>query len=195
VADRYTYIPSIGLFFLAGLAFHRLYFSEGPFEVLRKVSLVIILGVLVSILAVITYKRCDVWQDSETLWTDNINKSRRPYMPYNNLGFAYATQGRMDEAIEEFKKAISSNPRFAEAHNNLGNAYTVQGRVDEAISEYKEAIRLAPEYAEAHFNLGLAYKIKGLKNEAIREFERVLMIRSDDQEARRIIRELHVQPP
>jgi Tfp pilus assembly protein PilF len=114
---------------------------------------------------------------------------------HNNLGTAYAMQGMIDKAIEEFNKAISSNPHFAKAHNNMGNAYATQWRMDEAIREYKEAIRLSSEYADAYFNLALAYKRKGLNNEAIKEFERVLMIRPDDQEARRMLNELLTQPP
>jgi tetratricopeptide (TPR) repeat protein len=183
VADRYTYIPSIGLFFLAGLALHELYFSEGPFEVLRKVSLVIVLGVLVSILVVITYQRNDVWQDSETLWTDTIKKSRQQAIAHNNLGLVYRKKGLTDKAIEEFKEAIRLKPYFAEAHNNLGLAYSSLGRTEESIEELILALTIKPDLAGAHNNLGNAYSNMGRTSEAIEEYKVAIRLNPDFAEA------------
>jgi hypothetical protein len=175
VADRYTYIPSIGLFFLAGLALHELYFSEGPFEVLRKVSLVIISGILVSILVVITYQRNDVWQDSETLWKDTIKKSHQP-TPHYNLGIAYMEKGRIDEAIEEYKAALRLDSHSARAHNNLGVAYYKLGRLDDAIRELETALELEPQFADAHYNLGIAFGDKGDHERAYIEIKKAMSL-------------------
>ncbi len=70
-------------------------------------------------------------------------------------------QGKLDEAIAEFRAAIRLKPDYAEAHINLGIALQDQGKLEEAIAEYRAAIRLKPDYAEAHYNLGLALKPRG----------------------------------
>ena len=65
-------------------------------------------------------------------------------------------QGKLDEAVAEYRAAIRLKPDYAEAHYNLGIALTDQGKLDEAVAEYRAAIRLQPDYAEAHYNLGIA---------------------------------------
>ena len=73
---------------------------------------------------------------------------------HTNLGIALRDQGKLDEAIAEYRKAIRLKPDLAEAHHNLGIALASQGKLDEAIAEYRKAIRLKPDVAEAHINLG-----------------------------------------
>ncbi len=73
---------------------------------------------------------------------------------YNNLANALWSHGRLEEAAECCRKALSLRPDFAEAHNNLGNALHDQGKSEQAIACYRRALELKPEYAEAHGNLG-----------------------------------------
>jgi tetratricopeptide (TPR) repeat protein len=86
----------------------------------------------------------------------------------NGLGTLLLVQGKPDEAIASFTKAIELDPKLALAHNNVGFALGSQGKVDEAIACYKKAIQLDPKYVNAHFNLGKALSKKGKVNEAVR---------------------------
>ena len=83
---------------------------------------------------------------------------------------ALRSQGKLDEAIAEYREAVRHQARRRRAHNNLGNALSDQGKLDEAIAEYRAAIRLKPDFAEAHYNLGNALRDQGKLDEAIAEY-------------------------
>ena len=93
-------------------------------------------------------------------------------MAQNNLGLALAERGRIDEAIEHYRKALDIEPDYAEAHNNLGIALADRGRIDEAMEHYRKALEIDPDYAEAHNNLGVALADRGRIDEAMRAFPR-----------------------
>ncbi|HTY91620.1 MAG TPA: tetratricopeptide repeat protein [Methanocella sp.] len=111
---------------------------------------------------------------------------------YNNRGLALYNVGLFDEAIWVYRKALKSEPMFADrhraglamVHNNLGVAYDARGEEDMAISEYREAMRLDPGQADAHNNLGTALGAKGLIEEAVREYGEALAIRPEHAMAR-----------
>ena len=178
-ADRYMYLPSIGLFYMAGLAFYKMYRWEGVFETARKLSVVLFLGVLILTFSVLSYKRNNIWQDGETLWLNVLENYPEVSIAHNNLGHAYTAQGRSNEAIKEYKTALRLDPNYATAHNNLGSIYVDQGLLDEAIKEYKTALRLDPNYATAHNNLGSIYVDQGLLDEAVKEYKTALRIKPD----------------
>jgi len=96
---------------------------------------------------------------------------------HNILSNIYETQGELDKAIEEAKKAIELEPLYVAAHNNLGIFYERQGEQDLAIKEYKIAIGLNPAQYETRFNLGLLYQEKGKYPEAINEYKRAIYLR------------------
>ena len=87
--------------------------------------------------------------------------------PTCNLGNALAGQGKLDEAIAEYREAIRLKPDYALAHNNLGLILGLQGKLDESIAEHREAIRLEPDLADAYCNLGLALRQLGRDGEAL----------------------------
>jgi Tfp pilus assembly protein PilF len=94
----------------------------------------------------------------------------------NNLGASLLEQGKADEAIAEFRKAVALDPKYTAAQLNLAYAYDSQGRIDEAMAQYQTVIELEPENLFAHNNLGVLYDKQGRYEEAIVEFERVLQI-------------------
>ena len=87
-------------------------------------------------------------------------------------GILYANKGILDETIAEFKKALSINPRYADAHYNLGLAYQMKGMVDEAIFEYKQTLAIDPGYSEAHYVLADHYYSKKEYKLAIKHFDK-----------------------
>ena len=102
---------------------------------------------------------------------------------YYNLGNVLKDQGKLDEAVACYRRALELKPDFAEAHNNLGNALKDQGKLDEAVACYRRALELKPDYAEAHNNLGNALKDQGKLDEAVACYRRALELKPDYAEA------------
>jgi tetratricopeptide (TPR) repeat protein len=103
---------------------------------------------------------------------------------YNYLGLAYIQQGRMNEAVSLFQKALVLKPDYAEAHFNLGNALLQQGQMDEATAQYQKALALKPDYAEAHNNLGNVLVQQARAAEAIAHYQKALALKPDYADAR-----------
>ena len=100
----------------------------------------------------------------------------------NNLGNVFLRQGRMDEAIAQFQKALAINPEDANTHYNLGMPFA-KGNVNEAIAQFQKALAIKPQFAEAHYNLGNAFLQQGRVEEAIAQFQKALAIKPDYVEA------------
>ena len=169
-ADRYTYLPSLGPFLLAGL---------GMIWIKKRFSLTSLLvsTCLVMLpLGYLTTEQIKVWRNPETLWECVISIYPETPVAYYNLGTFYGENNRLDEAISQFKIAIAINNDYKEAHNNLGVAYYKQGKIDKAIAEYKSEIALNPRYEMAYNNLGLAYYSKGLLDKAASFYEQAIAL-------------------
>ncbi|MFQ5464408.1 MAG: tetratricopeptide repeat protein [Thermodesulfobacteriota bacterium] len=170
MADRYMYVPSVGLLFLAGLAFHGLYARAGALGRASRVAAAAGLGVAVVAGMYLTHQRGEVWKDSETLWQSVIERHPESSFARYNLANAYAKLGRFEEATEEYRLAIALDPDFKDSRFNLANAYAKLGRYDQAAEEYLAAIRLDPADKDSHFNLAQAYLKLGRFEEAAEEY-------------------------
>ena len=106
-------------------------------------------------------------------------------MPRRTTTWAVALkdQGKLDEAVACYRRALELKPDYAEAHNNLGIALKDQGKLDEAVACYRRALELKPDYAEAHNNLGIALKDQGKLDEAVACYRRALELKPDFAEA------------
>jgi len=93
---------------------------------------------------------------------------------HTNLGYAFAQQGRIDEAIVQFHKALQIEPRHAPAHYNLGVSLAQTRRWDEAMAQYQEALQIKPDNAAAHCSLGIAFSQKGRADDALSQFQLAL---------------------
>ena len=91
-------------------------------------------------------------------------------------GLAYYRQGKLDEAIAEYKKALTINPDDAKTHGNLGVAYGEQGKYDLEIASFQKVIAINPDDAEAHYNLGVVYDMQGKSEKAIESFQKAISI-------------------
>lgn len=172
MADRYMYIPSIGLFIMAAWGIPPLLSGAGcPHGVL---ALLAVSAVAVS--AALTYHQIGYWQDDASLFREDIAVTTNNYLAHNNLGAAFAQRGDLDAAIREYREALAINPRYYLAHNNLGGAFEDEGNLDAAIKEYKTALALSPNYSLAHNHLGVAYARKGDLDAAIREYREALAL-------------------
>jgi tetratricopeptide (TPR) repeat protein len=175
-ADRYTYLPSVSIFLLAGAGVAKLCARFAG----RK-NIIVAGGVLAVLLAAAlgqrTIAQSAVWRDSESLWTYVIKAfPGRVPVAHNNLGVLYDGRGLHDKALEEYEKAIAINPAFADARANLGVAYKRRGNYEKAIEEYQKALAANPNMAEARTNLGLAYYHQGRYDKAVAEYQKALNI-------------------
>jgi tetratricopeptide (TPR) repeat protein len=190
-ADRYTYLPQIGLYLLV---------AWGAMELFHqwRRSRVILAGAGLLIITALTtrsYFQTSYWQDTETLWKHATATTSNNYIATTNLAEALFQSGRFDEAIAECQKALKIKPDFAAAHVDLGAALVENqrggdgarrqnGAVDEAIVHYRRALQIKPDFAQAHSDLGTALLLKGQVDEAIAHYQKALEIDPNFAEAR-----------
>jgi tetratricopeptide (TPR) repeat protein len=177
-ADRYTYIPYIGLFIIIAWGLPEL-LSKWP---QRKIALGLSMVIVLTTLGICDHQQVSYWNNSTTLFSHAIEVTQNNYIAYNNLGVTYYKLGRYQEAIEACKQAIIIKPDYAEAYCNLGVAYGNLGRYQDEIEAYKQAIRIKPDYARAHYNLGVTYYNLGRYQEAIEAYKQAVIIKPDDAE-------------
>ncbi|MEW6673246.1 MAG: tetratricopeptide repeat protein [Thermodesulfobacteriota bacterium] len=175
MADRYTYVPLIGLFVMIAWGVSELMARWR----LRKIWLSASAAVLLTLLAATTWKQAGYWKNSLSLYQHAIEATSRNAVLHNNLGYVLAGQGLLDDAIRHYQEALRIKPGYAKARNNMGDVLARQGLLDEAIRYYRETLRIKPEYAEAHNSLGITLLKQGKLDEAIRHFQKALQIKPD----------------
>ncbi len=178
-ADRYTYLPSIGLFFLAGLLVSRLSRSESIVRPLRHISFAAA-GAIVLLLIPLTRSRCRVWRDSLSLWNDVLDKLPELDLAWNNRGLAWAEMGEWHKAVEDYNRAIEIEPRVHLPYTNRGMAWARLGRLDRALADLNRAISLNPRAARALANRGAIHQMLGMEAAARADYDRTLGIDPND---------------
>lgn len=212
-ADRYTYLPLIGVFIML---------AGGAAELAaRRPALRGVLGaagvLVLAACAVGSGRQVSYWHDSATLWNHTLAVTSDNYMAQNNLGtealarhqdreafayftraleikpkfaighynlgLVYAERGDPVHAAWQFNEALTIQPDYALAHNGLGDVLAQQGRLTEALDQYAEAVRLAPENATAHHNLGRTLAQLGKLDAAVAELKTALRLHPDDAKA------------
>jgi len=178
-ADRYTYLPQIGLYVLLTWAAADLCAGwRHRRGVLGGGAMIILVALLFCARAQTAY-----WRNSELLWTHTLACTSDNSVAHNDLGNALLQKGSVDEAIVHYQKALQIDPDYVDACYNLGNALLQKGAVDEAIAHYQKALQINPDYAKACNNLGNVLVQKGSVNEAIIHFQKALQIKPDFAEA------------
>ena len=172
MADRYTYIPLIGLCIII---------SWGVAELVagwryRRVVLAVATGAAILALTICTFIQLRHWRSATALFEHAIEVTSDNYVAHNNLGNKLAAQGNIDEAIAHYSEALRINPAHAKAYYNLGIALAKQGKYEVAIAHYSKALQLKPDYVDAHNNLGLTLMEQGKFHEAIAHYTRAIHI-------------------
>ena len=210
MADRFTYIPIVGLFIMV---------AYGVPDILqgwryRKAALATSGGLLVSILMAITILQVQYWQNSMKLFNHTLQVTVKNSLIHNNLGVTLMRQGMDQEAFSHYMNALRINPVYADAHynqgvllarqgkdqeaiahlvqalrikpnmvkahNDLGSILFKQGKIQEAIIHFSEAVHIDTNYAEAQYNLGTVLSHQGRNEEALHYFSEALRINSKD---------------
>ena len=172
-ADRYTYLPEIGLYIA-------IVWMVTDLIIVRRYGrqfLAIMAVVTVIALSVCTWKQIVYWRDDESLWRRAIACTARNYIAYNNLGYVLAAEGRTTEAIEQYQAALDLNPGFADCDNNLGTAFLHQGQLDKAFECYRRALAIDPKFAEVENNLGILLTKEGKPSEAIEHYQKAIELK------------------
>jgi protein O-mannosyl-transferase len=172
IADRFAYVPLIGLFMVIAWGVPDLLFRWRY----KKKGIIAISTALVPVLMGISWLQLRHWQNSVTLFTHIIRVTHNNCLAHNELGKALEQQGDFDKAIFHYSKALKINPKYAEAHKNLGYILACQKHYKEAIDHYTEAIRIKPSYAEVYNNMGTVFLFQGNEKEAIYHYYKALRI-------------------
>jgi protein O-mannosyl-transferase len=179
MADRYTYIPLIGLFVMMAWGTPDL-LARWPG---RKIFSGFTAGVILMSLSILSWVQVAYWQNSLTLFHHALNVSIRNYKAHDMLGFTLMDEGKLDEAIVHFREAIRLKPQYGSAYNNLGVALEKQGKIGPARVQYLEAIRVQPGCSEAYYNLGNIMSYQGNLEMAATYFREALKINKQYAEA------------
>jgi len=189
-ADRYTYLPSIGLFLIAVWAAGEVA-AVGQVRLWRGVATAGIV-VIVTALACTAFTQTSYWRNSETLWTHALAVTTDNDFAHNNLGYLCVDRGELDKAMSHFEAASKIRSGKLDPHYkmgtafvemNLGDALARKGQPDEAMAHFEQAINLQPDYAEAYYNRGNVLYAKGRIDEAMADFEKALQIQPNDADA------------
>ncbi len=176
MADRYAYIPLIGIFIVVTWGVPELISKWRYKEKVLSISV----GIIIPLLLVTTWWQVSHWKNSITIFKHAIRVTDKKYpnfaLIHNNLGIALFADGKNEEAISHFKTAIKLKPTHVKAYYNLGIALADR-KIEEAISYYKMAIKLNPYYTNAHYNLGVILLQKGEMKEAVHHFRKTLRLR------------------
>jgi tetratricopeptide (TPR) repeat protein len=225
LADRYTYLPLVGIFIM-------LTWGAGeickhwrlPRQVMWSMAILILAACTTYTMGQLRY-----WQNSGTLFShtiavtknndiafyslgeycasrDRLDEAVDDYLKaiqirpsyddaLNNLGVALAREGKLNEAIVRIQESIHYSPDKPDAHYNLGNVLAMQNKLDEAVSAYSDALRLKPNYPEAHNNLANILAMQGHTVEAIKHYQEVLRLNPNHEGAKKQLRVLNVQAP
>lgn len=170
MADRYLYLPQIGLYVaLVWLAAALTVRLRGRLFMGACLA-VVLLALLISC----ARRQAAYWKDNETVLAHALAITKDNWWAHINLGFALMQKGQLDDAIRELRQGIAQNSDNAQAHSDLGSALLREGQVDDAIAQYHAALKINPRFAAAHSNLAYALVQKGQLDEAIAECREAL---------------------
>ncbi len=166
VADRYLYFAMLG----PALALASLLSERGG-----KLPLTIAL-VALGLLSVRTAMQVPYWRDNQSLFDHALELNPNSWIARLNLATLLAQEGKLDEAVAQFRALLRLKPTYAEAYNNLGSALSRQGKLDEAVEQYREALRVNPASAVPHTNLANIHAKRGEVDDAIRHYREAVRI-------------------
>jgi tetratricopeptide (TPR) repeat protein len=180
MADRFTYLPSIGFFILLTWVMSEVAADWRVPKILIGTGAALVLAAC----AIGTRMQLTWWRDTETLFRHALDITQNNYVAYCNLGMSALNEGRLDDAEQYFASALAANPDYAPALNNFGAVLLHHGRVQEAAACIQKSVQLGPYDASAHFNLGQVCLAAGQPEAAVRSFENALQLQPDYVTAR-----------
>jgi len=178
MADRYTYIPLIGVFIIVAWGvpqlLHRWRHKEKLLG-LTAISVIIMLGIT-------SWMQTRYWENNQALFKHALDVTENNYLAHNAFGNALKGQGKNNEAMRHYLSALEIKPDYAAPHYSMGHTLAEQGKLDDAINHFQKALQIKPDYVEAHDNLGYAFMMQGKIEQAILHYSEALRMKPDDAE-------------
>jgi tetratricopeptide (TPR) repeat protein len=168
-ADRYTYLPQIGLYLLLTWAAADLYARWRHRRLVQAGVIAAAVLVLAGCL-VLTENQLRYWRDSESLFRHALAVTKDNYIAHLNLGTAFQDEGRLNEALAEYRASAQLAPDYPCVHKNLGSVLDALGRPEEALAEYRLALQIEPRVPALHDGIGIVFVELGRFDEAMSEF-------------------------
>ena len=174
-ADRYMYLPSIGLFFVAGIFCD---FLIKRYE--KKIAVNLVVSGIAVFFLILTWQRCFIWSNPMVFYEETLKTAPNSQVLLNNLGNIYTDSGKIDKAIKIYHRSIALVPEDPGSYYNLGNALFQKGKIPDSIEAYKEALRLNPDYTDAYKSLARSYYTIGDKQREIEAYKKITEIDPSD---------------
>jgi tetratricopeptide (TPR) repeat protein len=175
MADRYTYVPLIGVFIVLVWGLADLAGSlRTPTPAVAGVGAVVAAGCLAG-----TWVQTGYWRDSLSLWEHAVRATAFNYIAHNNLGVTLRDQGRLADAAAEFQRAAQIHPGYADAEANLGAVLARRRQLPEAASHLSAALRIDPRKADTYADLGAVLSLQGDPSAAAGCYRRAIALRPD----------------
>jgi len=184
IAERYLYIPSLGLCIFLGVAIVKIarQLQNAQKRILQTFCLLCVFSIL-AFYSLRTFRRNLDWRNSYTLWSKTVQSVPQSWLGHNNLGRVYMERNLLGQAIEEFKKAIELDSSRWQSYYNLGTIYQQQGFYNESIINYEKTVSIAPENADAFNNLGVVYSLINRDGKAILAYKKAIALEPNFAEA------------
>jgi hypothetical protein len=181
MADRYTYVPLIGLF---------VFIIWGASDITKtwRYGAAATTGgmmVILSVVTILTWVQISYWKNSITLFTHAMEVTSENYLFHYNIAQILTDQNKIDEAIRHYNESVKLKPQLKEAHYNLGLLMAQKGDIDEAIKHFSNALQINNDYAEAHNNLGVMRMQQNRVKEAILHFQTAVRLKPGSKAAKR----------
>lgn len=174
-ADRYAYLPSLGILMVAGALASRHIFNSGRGRAAKGAWLAAG-AVLLTAMSAATMKQMSVWKDPVALWSREAEVFPQMASPYNHRGIWHETRGDIDAGIRDYTRAIGMNPQYAEAYYNRGGAFLKKGLMDEAFTDLDRAVELDRADERAYLGRATAFHLRGSPEEALNDISTAVIL-------------------
>jgi len=175
MADRYTYLPSIGIAVILAWGVPLLFKRE---DIRKKILFPAAMASL-AILTLLTWRQCGYWKSSIDLFNHTLQVTKNNYMAHNNLALALSDKGKIEQAMIHYNEAIHLKPDIVLLYNNRGNLYTKLGHYQMAVEDFNKAICFEPDDVYVYNNRGIAYSELGQYQRAIEDFNEAIRLKPD----------------
>src|SRR6266700_1861857 len=179
MADRYTYLPLVGLFLILSWGGWEILETYRPLKAVAGFAVLLIVACCITV----TGRQVQFWSDSESLFTQCIRVTQNNHIAHNNLGNALAKKGRQAEARAHYLESLRIQPSYADAWKNMGVLLTKLGQIDEALPYLREGVRLDPGSSDVYGKLAFALAAEGKFDGAISYYRECVLLNPDQIEA------------
>jgi tetratricopeptide (TPR) repeat protein len=174
MADRYTYLPSIGILIILVWGTYTFFNKEH----IRKTFLFPAAMIILAALAILTYRQCGYWKNSSTLYNYVLRVTEDNYKIHHNMGASLFKEGKIHEAEYHFDRAVKINPNYL-SFNSRGEIYARAGKYQQAFDDFNKAISLNPQHPDGYYNRGVTYDVTGQFQPALADFNKSISLDSN----------------